>query len=317
MATDTDTDTDADPDPRVAVVGSYNHGLSMAVDSLPAPGETVLGGDFAEGVGGKGSNQAVGAARLGAATEFVGCLGSDRFGDAAVELWNEEGVGAEHVRRTDATHTGVGFVIVDDAGENAISVAPGANGRLSAADVRDAAGVIRSADVLLCQLETDLEPVEAAAAIAADAGTEVILNPAPARDLPASLLSNVDVLTPNRGEARLLAGHEPTAAVAPPTLLDALSDLGVDRAVVTLGADGALVDDRGARAHVDAIDVEVVDTTGGGDAFNAGVAVARAEGRGLVDAVRFGCACGGLACTAFEVVAALPERSAVEAFGVE
>jgi len=305
---------DTDPDTRVAVVGSYNHGLSMAVDSLPAPGETVLGDDFAEGVGGKGSNQAVGAARLGAATDFVGCVGTDRFGDAAVELWDEEGVGADHVRRTDATHTGVGFVIVDGDGENAISVAPGANSRLSAADVRDAGEVIRSADVVLCQLETDLDPVAAAAAVADDAGTEVVLNPAPARELPESLLSDVDVLTPNRGEAHILAGHDPTDDVAPAALLDALTDLGVGRTVLTLGADGAIVDDRGTRAHVDAIDVDVVDTTGGGDAFNAGLAVARAEGRPLVDAVRFGCVCGGLACTAFEVVPALPERAAVEAF---
>lgn len=309
MATDRDT-------PRVAVVGSYNHGLSMAVDVLPAPGETVLGGDFAEGVGGKGSNQAVGAARLGAETSLVGCIGTDRFGDAAVELWSEEGVDAAHVRRTDATHTGVGFVIVDGGGENAISVAPGANSRLSAADVHGAAEVIRSADVVLCQLETELEPVSAAAEVAADAGTEVILNPAPARALPESLLSNVDVLTPNRGEAHILAGHEPTDDVAPSALVDALSARGAGATVLTLGADGALVDD-GARDHVDAIDVDIVDTTGGGDAFNAGLAVARAEGESLTDAARFGCVCGGLACTAFEVVPALPERSAVDAYTTE
>ena len=308
--------TESDP-PRVAVVGSYNHGLSMAVEALPAPGETVLGGDFAEGVGGKGSNQAVGAARLGAATSFVGCIGEDRFGDAAVDLWEEEEVDADDVRRTDTTHTGVGFVIVDDSGENAISVAPGANSRLSAADVRDARETIRSADVLLCQLETELDPVAEAADIAADAGTEVILNPAPARELPASLLATVDVLTPNRGEACILAGHDPTADVAAPDLLDALSDLGVPGTALTLGSDGALVDDDGIREHVDAIDVDVVDTTGGGDAFNAGVAVARAEGKPLDEAVRFGCVCGGLACTAFEVVPALPDRAAVEAYLAE
>jgi ribokinase len=310
MATEPDT-------PRIAVVGSYNHGLSMAVDALPAPGETVLGGDFAEGVGGKGSNQAVGAARLGAATSFVGCIGEDRFGDAAVELWDEEGVSAEHVRRTGATHTGVGFVIVDDDGENAISVAPGANSRLSASDVRDAGGTIRSADVVLCQLETELDPVVEAAEIAADAGTEVILNPAPARELPESLLANVDILTPNRGEACTLAGHDPTADVSESSLLDSLSEFGVPGTVLTLGSDGAVVDDSGTREHVDAIDVDVVDTTGGGDAFNAGVAVARAEGKPLADAVRFGSVCGGLACTDFEVVPALPERSAVDAYLAE
>lgn len=306
-----------DPDPTVAVVGSYNHDLSMSVESLPSPGETVLGGEFTEGTGGKGSNQAVGAARLGATTSFVGCLGTDRFGDAALELWDEEGVSAEGVRRTEDAHTGVAFIIVGDSGENVISVAQGANGHLSAADVRAADEVIRSADVLLCQLETELDPVVAAAEVAADAGTEVILNPAPARDLPESLLSNVDVLTPNRGEGCILAGHEPGADVSDSVLLDALSDLGVPRTVLTLGPDGALVDGGGSRARVEAIDVDVVDTTGGGDAFNAGVAVARAEGKTLVDAVRFGCVCGGLACTAFGVVPALPERSAVDAHFVE
>lgn len=306
--------TDSAGDPAVAVVGSYNHGLSMAVDSLPAPGETVLGGDFVEGVGGKGSNQAVGAARLGAVVSFVGCLGDDRFGDSAIELWAEEGVDADSVRRTDETHTGVGFVIVDNDGENAISVAPGANSHLSSADVRAAREPIQSADVLLCQLETDLDPVIEAVRTAADAGTEVILNPAPARDLPDSLLEHVDVLTPNRGEARLLAGHEPTADVPVADLLDSLSGLGVETMVLTLGADGAIVDDGETRAHVDAVDVEVVDTTGAGDAFNAGVAVARAEAQSIVEAARFGCVCGGLSCTASEVVPALPDRSAVDAF---
>jgi ribokinase len=306
--------TDPARDPSVAVVGSYNHGLSMAVDSLPAPGETVLGGDFAEGVGGKGSNQAVGAARLGAGVSFIGCLGDDRFGDSAIELWAEEDVTAEHVRRTDETHTGVGFVIVDDNGENAISVAPGANSHLSSADIRAAHEPIRSADVLLCQLETDLDPVIEAARIASDAGTEVILNPAPARDLPDSLLEHVDILTPNRGEACLLAGHEPTADVPAAELLNSLSGLGVETTVLTLGSDGAIVDDGETRVHVDAVDVEIVDTTGAGDAFNAGVAVARAEAQSIVEAARFGCVCGGLSCTAFEVVPALPERSAVEAF---
>ena len=307
--------TDPAEDPAVAVVGSYNHGLSMAVDSLPAPGETVLGGDFAEGVGGKGSNQAVGAARLDAAVSLVGCVGDDRFGDSAIELWAEEGVDAEYVRRTDETHTGVGFVIVDGGGENAISVAPGANSHLSSADVRAARDPIRSADVLLCQLETDLDPVIEAARIAADADTEVILNPAPARDLPDSLLEHVDILTPNRGEACLLTGHDPTADVSPAMLLDSLSGFGVETTVLTLGADGAIVDDSETRAHVDAVDVEIVDTTGAGDAFNAGVAVARAEARSIAEAARFGCVCGGLSCTAFEVVPALPDRAAVDAFG--
>jgi ribokinase len=304
--------TDADA-AAVTVVGSYNHDLLMTVGSLPVPGETVLGGNFAEHSGGKGSNQAVGAARLGATTAFVGCVGTDQYGDAALELWDDEGISTDGVRRVEDTHTGVAFVVVGDDGENLITVASGTNTQLSGADVRAAGESIRSADVLLCQLETELDPVVAATRIAADAGTEVILNPAPARELPSALRSNVDVLTPNRTEARRLAGYEPTAEVPTTVLLDALSDLGIDRTVLTLGADGAIVDDGGRREHVDALAVDPVDTTGGGDAFNAGVAVALAEGRPLVEAARFGCVCGSLACTESGVVPALPSRSTVDA----
>ena len=300
---------------RVAVVGSYNHALTMSVESVPIPGETVLGEEFTEGVGGKGSNQAVAAARLGADAAFVGCIGTDRFGDDAVDLWGREGVDVTHVDRLGDTHTGVGFVVVDGDGENAISVAPGANDLLDAERVRTAGEAIRSADVLLCQLEVSDEPVVEAARIATEAGTTVVLNPAPARDVPEALLANVDVLTPNRSEGRVLAGYRPGADVADEDLLASLRTLGPEAVVLTLGGDGALVASGEEGESVDrvpAADVEVVDTTGAGDAFNAGFAVARGEGASVLDAARFACATGGLACTGFEVVPALPDRDAVE-----
>lgn len=291
---------------RVAVVGSYNHGLTMSVDDIPRPGETVLGDEFAEGVGGKGSNQAVAAARLGADASFVGRVGDDRFADAAFDLWADEGVTA-HVERDPGTHTGVGFVVVDDAGENAISVAPGANARLDAEAVRSHADAVADADVALAQLEIGTEPVEGAARIAGEHDVTFVLNPAPARDIPDSLVADVDVLTPNLPEARDLVGVPPGES-DPEVLARDLRSRGPDAVVVTLGGEGALVVTDEEVTEVSPVDVDVVDTTGAGDAFNAGLAVALAEGEELVSAVRFGCRVGAAACTAFEVVPALPER---------
>jgi ribokinase len=306
--------TEQSASPTVAVVGSYNHGITMTVDAIPVPGETVLGEDFTEGVGGKGSNQAVAASRLGADVSFVGRVGEDRYADRAFDLWNREGVDASAVTRTDGIHTGVGIVLVEDAGENAIGVAPGANGALDAADVRDAAGTVEAADVVLTQLETEIEPVAATLSLAVDAGTSAILNPAPATELPPDLLATADFLTPNRSEARLLTGVDPDADVEDAALARDLVEMGANVVVLTQGGDGALVVTASDVTSIPAPDVDVVDTTGAGDAFNAGFAVALAEGADPVAAARFATHTGALACTDYEVVPALPDRDAVESF---
>lgn len=303
--------TDTNGNARVTVVGSYNHGLTVSTPRIPVPGETVLGRDFAEGVGGKGSNQAVAAARLGADASFVGCVGTDRFADDAFSLWADEGVDTA-VDRIEDEHTGVGFVIVKEDGENAIVVAPGANSHLDCDAVENSAAAITAADVLLCQLETTDEPVVTAGEIAAANETEFVLNPAPAREVPADTLANVDVLTPNRAEALMLAGYPPDANLDAVILAENLLEMGPDAVVLTLGRDGALVATAELTKRVPPVAVDVVDTTGAGDAFNAGFAVARGEGATLVDAARFGCRAGGLACTAYEVVPALPDRETVE-----
>lgn len=300
-----------DSDASVTVVGSYNHGLTVSVPTIPVPGETVMGEDFAEGVGGKGSNQAVAAARLGADATFVGRVGDDRYAEDAFELWEREGV-HHAVERVPDEHTGVGFVVVQDDGENAIAVAPGANAHLDGDAVRDSTDEVADADVLLCQLEIEDEPVAAAVDVATANDTEVVLNPAPARELPDELLASVDVLTPNRSEANVLAGHPPDADRDDATLARELLATGPDAVVLTLGGDGALVVTDDAETRVPPADVDVRDTTGAGDAFNAGFAVARGEGADLVAAVEFGCRVGGLACTGYEVVPALPSRDAVE-----
>lgn len=297
-------------DTAVAVVGSYNVGLTMRVPTFPDPGETIVGHEFAEGPGGKGSNQAIAAARFGAESRFVGRIGEDRYGDDALTLWDREGVGVDGVTRDPAAHTGVGFVIVNDDRENEITVAPGANDCLSAADVRVADETIRSAESLLVQLEIGDEAVAAAVEIADRAGLDVVCNPAPARELPATILEHVDYITPNEHEARTLVGSE--EELNDEELAHELLDLGVETVVLTRGDEGALLVTAEDVEAVAAPDVEVVDTTGAGDAFNGVFAVALAEERSNRKALRTACAAGGIAVTESEVVPGLPERAAVE-----
>ncbi|MFB6296319.1 MAG: ribokinase [Halobacteriales archaeon] len=302
---------------EVAVVGSYNVGLTMIVPRFPVGGETVIGRDFAEGPGGKGSNQAIAAARLGADTSFIGNVGTDRYGDDALDLWESESVDATNVRRSDDSHTGVGFVIVDEDGENEITVAPGANDALDPAAIRNASPAIEGSDCLLAQLEVPNEPLEAAADIAAHADVPLILNPAPARELPASLLENVTYLTPNESEALILTGREPDADVDHADLGRELLDLGVDTVVMTRGDSGALLVTDEELTTVEAPEVPVTDTTGAGDAFNGAFAVALGEGMAVEDAVRFACRAGALAVTEKEVIPGLPHREAVETMADE
>lgn len=298
---------------KVAVVGSYNVGLTMNVPRFPVGGETVIGQGFAEGPGGKGSNQAIGAARLGAETSFVGKVGTDRYGDDAVELWESEGVDATQVGRTTEAHTGVAFIIVDDDGENEITVAPGANDALDPDAVRSANSVIEDSDCLLLQLEIPDEPLITAAEIAANADVPVILNPAPARELPPSLLENVTYLTPNESEALILTGRDPAATVGDEQIATELLELGAETVVLTQGADGALLVTDEKIVSIDAPSVPVADTTGAGDAFNGAFAVALGEEKPLEETVRFACRAGALEVTEMEVIPGLPERDEVDA----
>lgn len=304
-----------DDAPRIVVVGSYNAGFTMEVPRIPVPGETVLGSEFEAGAGGKGSNQAIGAARLGADAAFVGRVGEDRYADEAIELWEREGVDAGAVERTAGTHTGAGIVVVDEDGENAIAVAPGANAELDAADVRDAAAEIERADVVLAQLEIEDEPVREAARIADESDVPFVLNPAPARELPEELIERADYLTPNETEARILDGRAPDADADEEAVADALLDRGATAVLTTLGADGALLATEDGYDRVPAPAVDPVDTTGAGDAFNAAFAVALGEGRDPVAAARFACRAGSAACTAFEVIPALPSRDGLSESG--
>jgi len=295
--------------PRIVVVGSANTDMVTRVPRLPAPGETLLGGAFAIAPGGKGANQAVAAARLGAVVTFIGCVGADSFGDLLVLNLENEGIGTEFVTRDPDAATGVALITVDEEfGENTIVVAPGANAKLSPPLIDLAAAAIRSADVLLCQLEIPLETVHAALQMARAAGVQTILNPAPAQSLSDELLSLVSVLTPNQTEAAQMLGadFDPAAAA-----LD-LRRRGAGNVVVTLGAAGARVVSASGNMSVPAFTpAEVVDTTAAGDCFTGALAVALGEGQTLEQAVHFANAAASLSVETEGAQPSLPNRLAV------
>jgi len=296
---------------RVTVVGSLNMDLVVRAPRIPQPGETIIGGDFRQVPGGKGANQAVAAARLGARVSMVGRLGRDAFGQALLEGLAGDGVDHTFVIRDEEAATGVALIVVDDGGQNSIVVASGANARLSVGDVEAAQAAIVEADVLLLQLESPLEAVFRTAEMAHARGVTVVLNPAPARSLPASLLAMVDVLIPNESETALLTEMPVTDRVQAEAAAAALLEMGVGAVILTLGERGALLAQPKGVTHVPPFEVAPVDTTAAGDAFVGGLATALAEGKSLARAVRWGNAAGALAVTRAGAQPSLPTRGAV------
>ena len=299
--------------PHIVVVGSINMDLVARMARLPRPGETVHGDDFQTISGGKGANQAVAAARLGARVTMIGRVGDDSFGEMLRRSLTEYGVSTEHVIVTKGCSSGVALIGVEATGANSITVIAGANGWLTPDDVGTRAALIASADALIVQLETPLDTVAAAIRLARQAGVRTILDPAPAPSgpLPIELLA-VEILSPNQTEAEALTGvavHDVTSARL---AAQRLRELGAKAVVLKLGELGALIlDEAGREELVPARTARVVDTTAAGDAFTAGLAVALAEGRSLPDAARFGCAAGTLACTQFGAQPAMPSRNEV------
>ena len=288
---------------HIIVVGSVNADLVVVAERLPGPGETVTGGEFSRHGGGKGANQAVAAARLGARVTLVGAVGSDPFGDEALELLEREGIDTGAVARVEAA-TGVALIAVDAAGENQIAVASGANAELDADAVERA---VRTAGpgTLLLSLEV---PEAAVLAGACAAQGPVVLNPAPVRALPDELAARGPILTPNAGEARALSGKaDPEAAAR------ALAARTGAPVLVTLGAEGVLVLDGDTAERLPAPSVTAVDTTGAGDAFNGALAVALAEGRELRDAAAFAVAAAALSTRAAGAREGMPRRDEVDA----
>jgi ribokinase len=297
---------------RIVIVGSSGTDMIIKLDRIPRPGETLLGGEFHVTGGGKGANQAVSAARAGGNVAFVARVGQDEFGEQAIAAFVKERINVDHVYRDRKVSTGVALIFVDQQGENSIGVAPGANARLSPADVKKSRKIFTGASVMVVQLEIPLDTVQTAALLAAQSGARVILNPAPARPLPDELLRHVSILTPNETEAELLTGirvdNDSTAAKAAAVL----RARGVQTVILTLGARGALLASDESTQIVAGFKVKAIDTTGAGDVFNGALAVALAEEKALKDAVRFANAAAAISVTRLGAQPSAPVRRAIE-----
>lgn len=298
--------------PLVVVVGSSNTDMILRVEQVPRPGQTLLGGAFSSAAGGKGANQAVAAARAGARVGFVARVGGDALGAAAVAGYKAEGIDVSHVSRDPSQPSGVALIFVGSDGENIIGVAGGANQRLSPKHVAGAASLVARADIVLLQLETPLPTVLAAASLAKRSAVPVILNPAPARALPNSLLSKISILTPNETEATVLTGVEVSDGASAARAAEVLRRRGVETVIVTLGAGGALVSDRDGARLIPGFKVKAVDTTAAGDVFNGALAVRLAEGADLDQAVRFGHAAAALSVMRLGAQPSIPARSRID-----
>ncbi len=298
----------------IVILGIFVADTSYRAERLPKMGETILGTSFVLGPGGKGSNQSVAAAMAGGRTHFITRLGRDAFADIARATWAKGGVIAE-VTEDAESYTGAAFIFVDSAtGNNAIIVAPGAAGRVSAADVDARADLIRSASVFVTQLEQPILAARRGLEIARAAGVTTILNPAPAAALDDAILALCDYITPNETETEALTGLPVTNLAEAETAAQALLARGVGAVVITLGANGAYYRDGGQSLHQPVISAgPVVETTGAGDAFNGGFAVALSEGMPIADALRFGCATAGISVTRPGTAPSMPSRAEIAA----
>ncbi len=314
--------------PEILVVGSLNADLVVRAPRFPQPGETLSGEDLQVFPGGKGANQAVAAARLGANVSMLGRVGRDNFGDFLLNNLTTNNVNSSLVQRDDAS-TGAAVIVVDAEGQNSIVLSPGANGKVSPADVEHAS--FSTLDLLLLQLEIPTPTVLRAAQLARQSGVRVLLNPAPARPLPDELIALADFLIPNETELSRLAGMDVSGVSSAEAAARKLLERGAQNVIVTLGSRGALIVDKSTSRQIDTYEVEVVDTTAAGDAFIGGFAVEFIRRRRgspipinasentiyaehIEAAVRYGCACGALACTKFGAQPSLPTKEEVERF---
>jgi ribokinase len=297
--------------PRIVVLGSINMDLVIRCAHLPRPGETIIGKSCTEVPGGKGANQAVAAARAGGAVTMIGRVGDDAFSARLLANLKNENVNTDSVKPALDCPSGVAVVAVDDHGENAIMVVPGANGRLCSDDVAHAAGLIRQADLLLIQLEVPLDTVAAAISVAQQSEVPVILNPAP---MPASLpdeLIRVDVLCPNQSEASVILGKRVESIEDACEAATQIRARGVDNVIVTLGSSGAVVADQSGVRHIAPFEVTAVDTTAAGDAFAGALAVRLARGDPLSTAAQFASAAGAIAATRHGAQPSMPTADEV------
>ena len=299
---------------KIFAVGSYVEGLTIRVARMPALGESLVGDSFDMGPGGKGSNQAIAASRLGAEVNLLACVGDDIFGDKALQLYADEGIATDHIHRIPGAYTGIAFVNILPNGENLITVDMGANLEMTAQQVRDCEELIQGSDILMTQFEVAPQAVATALALGKRHGALTILNPAPARVSDPAIFADVDILTPNAGEARLLLGLQPDDKSPTVELAGRLLDKGVGTVVVTQGAEGALIVSDAHVKHIPAIPIAAVDVTGAGDSFNAALAVFLGEGLSIENAVSRAVIAGAYTAMHLGVIKGLPGRGEYERF---
>ena len=300
--------------PRVCVVGSANLDFTVALPRLPRVGETVSAGTLLVNRGGKGANQAVAARRLGAEVRMIGCLGDDDSGALMRRELAAEGIGVDGLVTAPGVATGTALIFVDREGRNQIGVAPGANHSLTVEMTRASEEAIGWAQVVVCQLEVPVPVVRWALEAARRRGVPTVLNPAPVQELSDELLGLVTYLTPNEGEAAALTGIEVDDLDSGRQAAGWLCARGAGTVIITLGEQGALVFDGSSAVHFEAFPVEVVDTTGAGDAFNGALAVGLAAGGSLEQVIPLASAAAALQCTRRGAQDGLPHRADVERF---
>ena len=298
---------------KIVILGVFVADTAYRAARPPRMGETILGSAFALGPGGKGSNQAVAAARAGGDVHFISRLGQDGFADMALKTWADAGVTAA-ITQDPQSFTGAAYIFIEEAsGDNAIIICPGAAGDISVADVEDKKTLIEQAAVFVTQLEQPMEAAHRALEIAKAAGVATILNPAPAAEIPDAMLGLCDYVTPNESEAEGITGIPVQTVEDADAAADILLAKGVGAALITLGEQGVFFKDHRTGTHIPAIIAgPVLETTGAGDAFNGGFATALAEGMDPVDAARFGCAVAGISVTRAGTAPSMPSRSEVD-----
>ena len=300
--------------PVITVVGSFAVGMTLRTQRMPVFGETLVGSDFDMGPGGKGSNQAVGVARLGAQAHFAGIIGADKLGEIATDLYAREGVDTTWLQQTTAMATGVGFIILNAEGENGIILDMGANELMDSAFVDQVEEQIARSDVVMSVLEIPVVAAAQAMALGKKHGVRTILNPAPGQPLDPNILANVDLLTPNESETRILLGLAPDDPTPTLDLTDRLLDLGVGTIIVTRGEKGAVIVTAAGTEEIPAVPVQALDVTGAGDSFNAALAVALGKGEDIGSAVEQANRAGAYTTTHLGVIDGLPTTPELENF---
>ena len=295
---------------HVVILGVFVADTAYRANRMPRLGETVLGNSFSLGPGGKGSNQAVAAGRMGVKVSMISRLGKDDFGQMALDTWAASGV-TPYVEQSSEDYTGAAYIFVEEAsGDNAIIIAPGAAANISPKDLDDRTDLISKADIFVTQLEQPMDAAFRGLQIAKSAGVQTVLNPAPATDLPEGLLELCDFITPNETETEALTGISVSTVPEAQKAADQLHEMGVKTPIITLGEKGAFLHGHGL---VDSFEVApVIETTGAGDAFNGGFAAAISEGLTPLEAVTFGCATAGISVTRPGTAPSMPNRSEVE-----